>query len=107
MESVRFLTGSWIPQFCIKSKWKVCVSYRVRGSLKFGVSFVLALNRVNILAVTTILVLHVGVNGHYVHRQSGIMFPRRSPNIEPDNSFLVSPEAGPFFIFVRNHKIKF
>ena len=34
----------------------------------FVVSFVLALNRVNIVAVTTILVLHVGVIGH--HSQS-------------------------------------
>ena len=29
---------------------------------------ILALNRVNIVAVTTILVLHVGVIGHYVPR---------------------------------------
>ena len=34
----------------------------------FVVSFVLALNRVNIVAVTTILVLHVGVIGHHVPR---------------------------------------
>ena len=32
----------------------------------FVVSFVLALNRVNIVAVTTVLVLHVGVIGHHV-----------------------------------------
>ena len=32
------------------------------------VSFVLALNRVNVVAVTTILVLHVGVIGHHVPR---------------------------------------
>ena len=35
----------------------------------FVVSFVLALNRVNIVAVTTLLVLHVGVIGHPVPRQ--------------------------------------
>ena len=34
----------------------------------FVVSFVLALNRVNIVAVTTILVLLVGVIGHHVPR---------------------------------------
>ena len=45
-----------------------------RGGAAFGratsfvVSFVLALNRVNIVAVTTILVLHVGVIGHHVPR---------------------------------------
>ena len=33
-----------------------------------AVTFVLALNRVNIVAVTTILVLHVGVIGHHVPR---------------------------------------
>ena len=32
----------------------------------FVVSFLLALNRVNIVVVTTILVLHVGVIGHHV-----------------------------------------
>ena len=43
-----------------------------RGGAAFGratsfvVSFVLALNRVNVVAVTTILVLHVGVIGHHV-----------------------------------------
>ena len=34
----------------------------------FVVSFVLALNRVNIVAVTTILVLHVSVLGQHVPR---------------------------------------
>ena len=38
---------------------------------------ILALNRVNIVAVTTILVLHVGVIGHHVPRHYGFMFPRR------------------------------
>ena len=45
-----------------------------RGGAAFGratsfvVSFVLALNRVNVVEVTTILVLHVGVIGHHVPR---------------------------------------
>ena len=34
----------------------------------FVVSFVLGLNRVNIVAVTTVLILHVGEIGHYVPR---------------------------------------
>ena len=34
----------------------------------FVVSFAAVLNRVNILAITTILVLHVGVIGHHVPR---------------------------------------
>ena len=42
------------------------------------VSFVLALNRVSVVAVTTILVLHVGVIGHHVPRHYHFMFPRRS-----------------------------
>ena len=42
------------------------------------VSFVLALNRVNVVAVTTILVLHVGVIGHHVPCHYDFMFPRRS-----------------------------
>ena len=41
------------------------------------VSFVLALNRVNTVAVTTILVLHVGVIGHHVPCRHDVMFPRR------------------------------
>ena len=44
----------------------------------FVVSFVLALNRVNVVAVTTILVLHVGVIGHHVPCHYDFMFPRRS-----------------------------
>ena len=44
----------------------------------FVVSLVLALNRVNIAAVTTILVLHFGVIGHHVPRHWDFMFPRRS-----------------------------
>ena len=44
----------------------------------FVVSFVLALNRVNVVAVTTILVLHVGVIGHHVPCRYDFMFPRRS-----------------------------
>ena len=41
-------------------------------------SFVLAFNRVNVVAVTTILVLHVGVIGHHVPCHYDFMFPRRS-----------------------------
>ena len=48
-----------------------------RGT-SFVVSFVLALNRVNVVAVTTILVLHVGVIGHHVPCRYDFMFPRRS-----------------------------
>ena len=57
-----------------------------RGGAAFGsatsfvVSFVLALNRVNIVAVTTILVLHIGVIGQHVLRHYGFMFPRRAGN---------------------------
>jgi len=38
----------------------------------------LALNTVNVVAVTTILVLYVGVIGHHVPRQSCLMLPRRT-----------------------------
>ena len=41
------------------------------------VSFVLALNKVNVIAVTIILVLHVGVIGHYIPCRYDFMFPRR------------------------------
>ena len=43
----------------------------------FVVCLVLALNRVNVAAVTTILFLHVGVNGHHVPCHYDFMFPRR------------------------------
>ena len=55
-----------------------------RGGAAFGratsfvVSFVLALNRVNVVAVTTILVLQVCVIGHHVPCHYDFMFPRRS-----------------------------
>ena len=39
---------------------------------------ILALNRVNVVAVTTILVLHVGVIGHHVPCHYDFMFPRRA-----------------------------
>ena len=45
-------------------------------STSFAVSFVLALNRVNVVAVTTILALHVGVIGRHVPRHFDFMFPR-------------------------------
>ena len=48
-----------------------------RGT-SFVVSFVLALNMVNVVAVTTILVLHVGVIGYHVPRHYDFMFPRRA-----------------------------
>ena len=41
-------------------------------------SFVSALNRVNVVAVTTILVLHVGVIGHHVPCHYDFMFTRRA-----------------------------
>ena len=41
------------------------------------VSFVMALNRLNVVVVTTIFVLHVGVIGHYVRCRHNVMFPRR------------------------------
>ena len=41
-------------------------------------SFVMALNRVNVVAVTTILVLHAGVIGHHAPCRYVFMFPRRS-----------------------------
>ena len=46
----------------------------------FVILCILALNRMNIVAVTTIRVLHVGVIGHHVPRHSGFTFPRRSGN---------------------------
>ena len=49
-----------------------------RRATSFVVSFVLGLKRVNIVAVTTILVLRVGVIGHHVPRHSGFMFLCRS-----------------------------
>ena len=42
------------------------------------VSFALALDRVNVVAVTTILVLHADVIGQHVPRKSCFMFPRRT-----------------------------
>ena len=46
----------------------------------FVVAFVLALSSVNVVAVTTILVLHVGVIGHHVPCHYDFMFPRRAYN---------------------------
>ena len=45
------------------------------AATSFVVSFVLALNNVNVIAVTTILVLHVNVIGQHVPRKSCCMFP--------------------------------
>ena len=44
----------------------------------FVVFFVLAVNWVNVVAVTAMLVLHVGVIGHRVPCHYVFMFPRRS-----------------------------
>ena len=68
------------------TKVAACGRHHKRGDAAFGrltsfvVSFVLALNRVNIVAVTTTLVLHVGVIGHHVPRHLGFMFLLRSGN---------------------------
>ena len=57
-----------------------------RGDAAFGratsfvVSVLLALNKVQIVRATTILVLHVGVVGHHVPRHYGFMFLRVSGN---------------------------
>ena len=57
---------------CQYTKVAAFGGHHKRGDAAFGratsflVSFVLALNRVNALAVTTILVLHVGVIGQYL-----------------------------------------
>ena len=48
---------------------------RCRGLM---VSFVLALNRINVVAVTIKLVLHIGVIGRHVPCHYELMFPRRS-----------------------------
>ena len=42
------------------------------------ISKLLGVNMVNVVAVTTILVLHVGVIGHHVPCHYDFMFPRRS-----------------------------
>ena len=75
--------GDCYDIYRIQSKYTkvaACGRHHKRGDAAFGratsfvVSFVLALNRVNVVAVTTILVLHVGVIGHRVPRQSCFMF---------------------------------
>ena len=38
----------------------------------------MAVNRLNVVVVTTIFVLHVDVIGHYVPCRHDVMFPRRS-----------------------------
>ena len=44
------------------------IQSHIGRATSFVVSVVLALNRVNIVAVTTILVLHVGVMEHHFRR---------------------------------------
>ena len=66
----------------------------IQGGATFGratsfvVSFALALNRMNIVAITTILVLHIAVIGH-------VAVP---PNINPIIQLLFRPEGGSNFI---------
>ena len=61
------------PIQSLYTKMPACGRQHKKGDAAFGratsfvVSCVLALNRVNIVAVTTILVLHVGVIGHHVY----------------------------------------
>ena len=59
----------------IDARWHATQIYNGTSSM---VSCVLALDRVNVVAVTTILVLHVGVVGHHVPCHYDFMFPRRS-----------------------------
>ena len=47
-------------------------------AIPFVVFFILALNKVNVVAVTTLLVLRVGVIGHHVPCHYHFMYPRRS-----------------------------
>ena len=80
------LTATIFTIFTVSIKVAACGRHHKRGGAAFGratsfvVSFVLALNSVNIVAVTTIIVVHVGVIGYHVPRQSCFMFPRRSCN---------------------------
>ena len=53
---------------------------------------ILALNRVNIVAITTILVLPVGVIGHHVRRHWAFMLHRRSGNACGSNLVPFFPE---------------
>ena len=65
-----------------------------RRPTSFVVSFVLALNSVNIVAFTTILVLHVGVMGQYFPRHLGFMFSRRSGNVQEEGPGGLALRAG-------------
>ena len=68
--------GRWPPP---QKRWRgLTAAPPLLWSAAPPVSFVLALNRVNVVAVTTILVLHVGVIGHHVPCRYDFMFPRRS-----------------------------
>ena len=67
-------------------------------------TFVLALNRVNIVAVTAILALRVGVIGQHVPRHSGFMFPRRLGTI----TIFFRPDGGSnsiSFVIVSNSTV--
>ena len=71
-----------IPTFwsAFLSKPLIGGRHQKRGGAAFGratsfvVSFVSALNRMNVIAVTTIIVVHVGMVGYHVPRQSWFMF---------------------------------
>ena len=66
------------------TKVAACGPHHKRGDAAFGsatsfvVPWVLALHRVNVVAVTTMLVLHVGAIGHHVPCRWDLMFPCRS-----------------------------
>ena len=80
------LSATTSTLFIATTKEAAVGRHHKRGGAAFGratsfvVSFVLALNSVNIVAVTTIIVVHVGVIGYHVPRRSCFMFPRRSCN---------------------------
>ena len=64
------LTATILTIFTASTKVAAFGRHDRRGGFgratSFVVSFVLALNRVNVVAVTTLLVLHVAVIGHHV-----------------------------------------
>ena len=63
------------------TKVAACGRHHKKGDAAFGratsfvVSFALAVNRVKVVAMTTILVLHVGVIGHHVPCHYDVMPP--------------------------------
>ena len=81
-----------------------------RGT-SFVLSFVLALNRVNVVAVTTLLVLHAGVITHYnpcplgLHVPSSFV-PCALAAFAPQGSRGVWRAAGSPIVHLAKHKIK-